>query len=140
MKRLTLLLSTALVAGCAVGYNPGYRFKEVQVVNLTGATIEDVSWRVLGSEKTLNCNQVAKFAMCADYFANRRYPQSGIEVNWTHPDGERKSALLNPNVPVTFSSGFPLRIVAEIGADGGVEAFFEQDEPSRDGGGMFISG
>jgi hypothetical protein len=140
MKRIILLTAAALAAGCALGYNPAYRFKEVQVVNLTGATIENVSWHVLGSDKTLNCSEVAKFAMCADYFANRRYPQSGIEVNWTHPDGERKTALLNPSVPVTFVSSFPVRIVVELGADGGAKGFFEQDEPSRDGGGLFVDG
>lgn len=140
MKAIVLLLSTAFAAGCVAGYNPAYRFNEVQVVNLTDATIENLSWRVLGSGKTLNCNEVARFAMCADHFARRRYPQSGLEVNWTHPDGERKTALLSPDVPVTFPSGFPLRIVMEIRADGGVEGFYEQDEPGRDDGGLFVDG
>ncbi|HKJ52177.1 MAG TPA: hypothetical protein VKB27_11775 [Gammaproteobacteria bacterium] len=140
MKRTILLLSAALAAGCTLGYNPSYRFNEVQVVNLSGGSIENVSWRVLGSDKSLQCSQVAKFAMCADYFPGRRYPQSGIEVDWTHPDGERKSALLNPDIPVTFPNAFPLRIVMEIDADGGVKGFYEQDEPSRDGGGVFING
>ena len=139
MKTIFPMIASALLAGCAVGYNPAYGFKEVQVVNLTGATIENVSWHVLGSDKTLNCNEVARFAMCADYFARRRYPQSGIEVNWTHPDGERRTALMNPSVPVTFYNGFPLRIVVEIEADGGTNAFYEQDEPSRDGGGLFVN-
>ena len=137
MVRVILLLSTALAAGCAVGYSPSYRFNEVQVVNLTGATIENVSWRVLGSEKILSCDKVAKFAMCSDYFARRRYPQSGIEVNWTHPDGERKTALLNPDVPAFFSTSFALRIVMEIDPDGDVRGFYEQDEPD---GGLFVNG
>lgn len=138
MKAIILFTAAALVAGCSLGYNPTYRFNEVQVVNLTGGTIENVSWRVLGSDKTQDCDKVAKFAMCADYFPPRRYPQSGIQVDWTHPDGERKSALLNPHIHATFPNAFPLRIVMEIDAAGEVKGFFEQDEPSRDGG-IFIN-
>lgn len=132
MKHLILASCCALVAACANwGYNPTYRINEVQAVNLTGDTISDVSWRVNGSGKALNCAQVAKFAMCADRFARRNYPQQGIEVNWTHPDGQRRSESLNLPVPVTYSSAFPLRFVFEIETDGSVKGFYEQDEPSR---------
>ncbi|MGD2172070.1 MAG: hypothetical protein PVI70_00435 [Gammaproteobacteria bacterium] len=134
MKPIVLLTAAVLMTGCALEYNPVYRFNEVQVVNLSGGTIENVSWRVLGSEKSLDCSKVAKFAMCADYFPGRRYPQSGIQVDWTQPDGERKSALLNPHIPATFPNAFPLRIVMEINADGEIKGFYEQDEPSREGG------
>ncbi len=134
MKKLIVVLACGLMSACASGYNPGYYFNEVQVVNLTGATIKDVSWQVVNSPKALSCPEVAKFAMCADRFPKRRYPQQGIELSWTQADGSEESDMPNPAIPVYFSPAFPLRVVMELGEDGAVKAFYEQDEPSRDGG------
>ena len=128
MYRLYLLPFALLLGACVSGYNPGYFFNEVQVVNLTGGTITDVSIRVIGSEKSLACDEVYNFAMCDDRFGKRRYPQQGIELGWTHPDGSRRSESFGPGVPVYFSSSFPLRIVVEIDADGAVKPFYEQEE------------
>ena len=133
MKKLIVLLACGLMTACATGYNPSYYFNEVQVVNLTGATITDVSWQVVNSPKTLSCPEVAKFAMCADRFPKRRYPQQGIEISWSHADGSRKSNMPNPSVPAYVFRSFPLRVVMELSEDGSVKAFYEQDEPGRDG-------
>lgn len=133
MQKSMILLACAVLSACVTGYNPGYYFNEVQVVNLTGATIENVSWRVNDSAKALSCPEVAKFAMCDDRFGKRRYPQQGIELSWTHPDGNRKSDTANPGIPAYFPATFPLRIVMEVLEDGSVNTFYEQDEPSRDG-------
>ena len=133
MKKLIVLLACGLMTACATGYNPRYYFNEVQVVNLTGATITDVSWLVVNSPKALSCPEVAKFAMCAERFPNRRYPQQGIELSWSHADGSRKSNMPNPPVAAYFLTAFPLRIVMELSEDGSVKAFYEQDEPGRDG-------
>ena len=134
MRILIVLLSTSLIAACAtgLGYNPRYYFNEVQAVNLSGATISDVSWRVIDTGKHLDCAEVAKFAMCADRFAKRFYPRQGIELSWTDAAGKRWSERSNPHVEAFFSAGFPLRIVLEISADGSVETFYEQDEPGRE--------
>ena len=139
MRVLILALTLFMITACVTGYNPRYRFNEVQVVNLAGATIENVSWRVLDTDRSMSCDEVAKFAVCGDYFPRRHYPQSGFEVSWTHTDGEPKSEILNPPIPVTYPNAFALRIVMEIGADGSVNAFYEQDEPGRDGS-MFTGG
>jgi len=132
MKKLVTMLACGLMTACAISYNPSYSFNEVQVVNLTGATITDVRWQVINSSKALSCPEVAKFAMCADRFPYRRYPQQGIELSWNHVDGSRKSNMPNPPVPAYFLTSFPLRIVMELSEDGNVKAFYEQDEPGRD--------
>ena len=133
MNKLYLLPLTLLLTACVSGYNPTYYFNEVQVVNLTGGTINDVSLRVVDSPKSLACGEVLKFAMCADRFGKRRYPQQGIDLSWTHPDGSRKAETFGPGVPAFFSSAFPLRIVVEIDEEGAVKPFYEQEEPGRDG-------
>lgn len=134
MKNLIVLLCCGLMTACATNYyNPSYYFNNVQPVNHTGATITDVSWLVVNSEKARSCPEVANFAMCADRFPKRRYPQQGIEISWTDADGSRNSYMPNPSVPVYFSTAFPLRIVMELNEDGSVNTFYEQDEPGRDG-------
>jgi len=137
MKKSILVFASVFISACVTGYTPGYSFNEIQVVNLSGATIQDVGLRVADSPKALSCAEVAKFAMCHDHFGKRRYPQQGIELSWTHPDGSRKSDTLNPEVPAFFSAALPLRIVLEIGEGGSVKAFYEQEEP--DGGNFFMS-
>lgn len=127
MKKLIILLSGIATAACVTGYNPTYRFNQIQVVNLSGSTIEDVGVSVVDSEKTLSCDEVANNAICNDRFGSRRFPQQGIELRWTHPDGNRKSQVLTPRIPITFHSTIPLRIVMEVNEDGSVNPFFEQD-------------
>lgn len=127
-KHLIVLLSLSALA-CATGYNPRYYFNEVQVVNLSTGMIADVRVGFVGSPKTLDCDEVAKFAMCADRFNRRFYPQQGIELSWTHTDGSRKSDLFSPAIPVTYNPVFALRIVMEVNADGSVKPFYEQEEP-----------
>ena len=135
MHKLLILAAAGLLSACVVkdGYHPSYYFNEVQAVNLTDGTITDVSLNVNGSPKALACAEVNKFAMCADRFGKRLYPQQGIEIAWTDVDGNRKTDVPNPDIPAFFPSAFALRVVLEINADGSVKAFYEQDEPGRDG-------
>ena len=137
MRYLTLTLFSLLVAGCANwGYNPSYYYNEVLAVNLSGGTISQVSVDVLGVEKPFECESVNKSAMCRDYFGRRRYPAAGIVLTWTHPDGERKSAVVNPHIQAYFVVSLPLRIVMEINPDGSVKSYYEQEEP---GDGPYLS-
>lgn len=130
MKLSALLPCSLLLAACATGYSPTYSMNRVEVVNLTGGTIENVSWHVLGSEKSLVCDEVANHSICGDYFSRRRYPQSGIEIKWTHPDGERKTAILNPHVAAYFYTAFALEIYLEIDAEGSIRAYYRQNTPN----------
>lgn len=132
MNKFFLLPLSLLLTACVSGYNPGYYYNEVQVVNLTGGVITDVSLRVVDS-RTLACDEVLMHAMCDERFGKRRYPQLGIELAWTHPDGERRTDSFGPRIPAYYSASFPLRIVMEVNPDGSVKPFYEQDEPSRDG-------
>ena len=129
MKSITIVLLAMVTVACAGGYHPNYYYNEVHVVNLSGATIRDVDWRIVGTDRSRLCAEVAMHAMCYDRFGRRRYPHQGIDLVWKHPDGGSKAETVNPHVPAYFSTAFPLRIVAEINPDGSVETFYEQDEP-----------
>ena len=131
MKKLVILLSSLVAAACATGYNPTYRFNQIQVVNLSGSTIEDIAVRVVDSEKALSCDKVAMNAVCEDRFGPRPFPQQGIELSWTDSGDNRKSELLTPKIPVTFYAASPLRVVMEVKEDGSVNPFFEQDSQAK---------
>ena len=131
MKKLLILLLSFTAVACATGYHPTYQFNQIQVVNLTGATIEDVNVLVVDSDKTLSCDEVANNAICNDRFGGRRFPQQGIELSWTHPDDNRKSVELDPRIPGTLSSSFAIRIIMEINEDGSVKPIFDQERPAR---------
>lgn len=138
MIKLTVLVLSCLSVACVKGYNPTYSFNEIQVVNLSGKTIDDVSASVAGTAKSISCENVAKNAICYDYFGRRIYPQQGIELSWIHGDGSRKSEVQTPPIPAFFSPAFPLRLVLEINEAGSVKAFYEQEEPGGDGSMMFF--
>ena len=138
IKKLSILLLAVTGAGCAMTYNPTYFYNETQVVNLTGETITEVSLRVGGGGRTLACAEVVNNALCDDRFGKRRYPQQGLELSWIHGDGKQKSQQLAPAIPAYFATAFPLRIMLEIFEDGTVKAYYEQEEPGRDGG-VFIN-
>jgi hypothetical protein len=125
-----VMLGLSLLA-CAIEYNPRYYYNEIQVVNLTSAAITTVEVGLVGTSRSLACEEVLKNAMCADRYGRRLYPQQGIELSWIHTDGSQKAELFSPAIPVTYNSAFPIRIVMEINADGSVKPFYEQEEPGR---------
>ena len=134
MKKLSIILLSCWVVACVTNYNPSYYYNEVQVVNLSGATISAVKVRVGEAGRKFSCDNVLKNALCDERFSKRRYPPQGIQLSWTQADGSQKSEQLTPAIPVTYSTALPLRVMLEIGEDGSVESFFEQEEP---GGSVF---
>ncbi len=133
MKLLWLTIASLGLSGCATGYNPMRSFNYVQVINLSGGEIREASLRVVAAEKTVACERVAKNAICDERFGTRRYPLQGLELSWVHPDGSRKTEVLNPHVPAYYFSSLPLQIYLEIREDGSVRPFYKQEEPGRDG-------
>ncbi len=137
MKKFAILLAAVVSAGCATGgYNPSYRINQLQVYNQTGGTIRNVDVQVLESEKRNSCETVNNHALCDKRFGSRPYPQQGVQLSWDHTDGSRKTEIFNPPIPIYFNNSFPLRIVMEIDANGVVDPYYEQDEPS----GSFFTG
>ncbi len=138
MKYPVFVLCAVTVAACATSYQPAYVFNEILVHNLAGDTIRGVSLRVAASSKSLACAEIAKNAICRDRFGKRRYPLRGIELSWTHADGNRRSETVNPHIPAYFPNTFALRIVIEILEDGALKPYYEQEDPGR-GGSFFES-
>lgn len=128
MKGLFAIAAAAALAACAGSYNPTYYYGYVEVINLSGGPIRDVSLRVNGSPKTLTCDRVDPNSICYDYFGKRRFPMQGIDLSWVQADGGARTDTLATRVPAYFSTGIPLQVFVEIGADGAVEVYYRQIE------------
>ena len=126
MKKLIIVVSSFLVVACVTGYTPRYIYSEIQVVNLSGATINDVQVRIGGSGRTLNCERVDDNRICYDSFGRRPFPQQGIDLSWTHGDGSQKSQQLTPKFPIYLSGPTPLGLLLHIDETGSVDIRFRQ--------------
>lgn len=126
MKKLIIVVCSFVVVACVTGYTPRYIYGEIQVVNLSGATINDVQVRIGGSGRTLNCERVDDNRICYDKFGRRPFPQQGIDLSWTHGDGSQKSQQLTPKFPINLSSPTPLALLLHIDETGSVDIRFIQ--------------
>ena len=100
-------------------------------MNLTGASITNVTLSLKGSDRNLSCDKVAKNSLCHGRFGIRRYPQPVFELSWIHGDGSEKSTQLSPQIPSYFSVALPLSVELEIDAAGSVNANYEQESRVR---------
>lgn len=128
MKALFTIAAAVSLAACAGSYNPAYYYSYIEVINLSSGPIRNLSLRVNGSPKMLVCERVDSKSICYDYFGKRRYPMQGIELSWIHADGAKRTDSLATAVPAYFSTGLPLQVFVEIGADGSVKLYYRQVE------------
>jgi hypothetical protein len=128
MKTLLVMLSCLSLAACAVGYNPRYYYSNIEVANLSGGAITNVEVQIGADGRNLRCESVAKNALCQERFGKRPYPQQDIQLTWQDSDGNPQSATMNPDIPVTLTQSWSLRIMLDIQEDGSVKAYFKQDE------------
>ena len=133
MKKPSILLLSFVSIACATGFNSNYVFNEIQVVNLSNATITDVNLRITGSDKILNCDAVAKNALCQANFGKRRYPQQEIELSWTDADGGKNSQQLTPAIAAYYGAGAPLQLILEINEDGSAKSIIKQQSGENSG-------
>jgi hypothetical protein len=128
MKKLSILLISFLSVACASnGYNPSYYFNKLQVVNLTESTITDLNLKIGGSDRSLNCAEVAKNTVCNEQFGSRKYPQQVDVLSWTDGSGTQRSEQLSLEIAAYFSTGNALQLIIEILEDGSVKPTFKQE-------------
>jgi hypothetical protein len=123
------MAATLVLSACAGGYNPQYQINEIVIVNNSGQALRDVSIRADG--RVFSCDNVAPHGICADRFPRRNYVSDTIEIEWALGNGPRQSGSLQGQVPATFITGLALRGVLEVGRQGEIDAYFEQETPFR---------
>ena len=128
MKSLILILLTLAITACNVGYNPRYYYNSIKVANLTGETLRNLSVQVGPEGRRLECAEVTDKRLCDERFGRRPYPQALVEISWQDSDGKQSIQQVNPPVPLTLVPSLPIRLMLDIGPDGAIKAYFQQDE------------
>ena len=139
MKYFLVAVMGLALAACSVGYNPRYYYTNVQVANLTGGDIGELRVQVGAEGRVIECDLVTNNRVCEERFARRIYPQDVVDIRWRDAAGEVQSRQVNPSVPITLTTGLPVRLLIEIDAEGSIKAFFRQDSLRLGSGIMLVS-
>ncbi len=128
MIKLALLLFSLALTACSLDYNPRFYYNNVELANLTGATISDLRIQVGVDGLVFDCAEVTDNRLCQKRFGKRPYPQDVVDIRWRDAEGAQQSLQINPTVPLTLSVGLPIRLIMELNADGSIKSYFRQDD------------
>jgi hypothetical protein len=129
MRVFGLILASLMMSACATGMNenPLYKYADIQIANLTGATISNVKIEVGPGGYTLACASVLNNELCQKQFNEIPYPDQPIQLSWVGSNGSQMSKQLSPEILPQFPPGIILQIVINIRSDGSVDAELQPD-------------
>jgi hypothetical protein len=118
-----------LLCGCATIPGATYYYDEVVVINQSRSLVRDVEIASTESGRVFTCGNIAPRGICSNRFRPQVYRGSPIQFAWAVGSGERRSEVIELELPVSVVTGFPLRGVVVIGARGEISAYLQQDQP-----------
>lgn len=132
MRVLGLILTSLMISACAGGMNkdPHFPYGDIQIANLTGATITNVRIQVGPGGHTLSCASVLDNELCQQRFGPIPYPDQPIQLSWVGSNGSPQSKQLTPELAPEFPPGIILQLVINIRGDGSVDAMLQPDDAS----------
>jgi len=130
MRVFGLILVSLMMSACATGMNanPLYKYANIQIANLTGATITNVRIEVGPGGHTLACPSVLNNELCQQRFNEILYPDQPVQLSWVGSNGSQHSKQLSPEILPEFPPGIILQIVINIKSDGSVDASMQPDD------------
>jgi len=129
MRVLSLILVSLMISGCGakLDQEPRFPYGNIQIANLTGATIRNVQIQVGVGGYQLECASVSNNELCQKRFGPIPYPEQPIQLQWVDSDGSQQSKQLSPQISSNFPPGIVLQILININADGSVDADLKAD-------------
>jgi hypothetical protein len=130
VKRVCRILILALLlASCATAYQPTYYYNQIVIQNTANVLLREVSLSSGDGGRSFSCSNIAPKGICSDRFPRRQYMNVPIQVSWALGNSAVASTEILLEWPGRFSSGssFPLRGIVEVGPQGSISAYFEQD-------------
>jgi hypothetical protein len=133
MRVLGLIVVSLMMSACATGMqgmnkDPLYKYADIQIANLTGATITNVQIEVGPGGHTLACPSVLNNELCQQRFIEIPYPDQPIQLSWVGSNGSQNSKQLSPEILPQFPPGITLQLVINIRSDGSVDASLQPDD------------
>ena len=118
-----------LLVGCVGTQTRGYLYNEVVIVNQTHSALTDVTVAATDTGRLFSCGNVAPRGICSNQFAPRDYSGNPIEVTWSIAGGNRRSEIIEVEIPQNIVAQVPMRGVLVINNRGDVEAYLQQVAP-----------
>jgi hypothetical protein len=128
-KDYTILMFGLLLSSCATSFDPAFYYDEIIVHNKSGEPIHNLTLSASGSDRSLNCAEIAPEAICRDKFPRRQFLRNPLQVTWESGDAPAQSetSILETPATLSFGSAYPMRAIIEITAEGSIVTYFEQD-------------
>lgn len=130
MKLFGITIAAILVAACATGYDPEYRYNQIRVSNDSDQSLGRVEIRDRNSQRSIDCGVVDGFGFCQQRLPKPRYQDKPIEISWTSAGGSRETRAVMPAMKGPYSIGLPLQIEFSFAEDGSLSAEFTQESPT----------
>ena len=130
MKQIyQIVISGLLLSSCATAYQPTYYYNEILIQNTSTALLREVRISSAESGGSFSCSNIAPKGICSNRFPRRQYMNNPIQLSWILGNSAAESRDILLESPGQFSSGsaFPLRGVVEVGPQGSIAAYFEQE-------------
>jgi len=130
MRVFSLILVSLMMSACATGMgkDPLFKYADIQIANLTGATISNVRIEVGPGGRTLECASVLYNELCQQRFNAIPYPDQPVQLSWVGSNGTQNSKQLLLQVLPEFPPGIILQIVVNIKSDGSVQSSLQPDD------------
>ena len=130
MKKNYLYVSLGLLlSSCATSYEPQYFYNEIQIINKSRELIQDVTISADETGRRFSCGNIAPLGICSNKIPQRQYMKSPITIAWVFGNTARQTDEFILEVPAAMNTEFPLRGVLEIGPQGSISAYFQQEAP-----------
>ena len=127
MKKLLLLPMILVLAACATGYTPEYRYTQVRVLNNSDAMISNLVIQDQNSERTLDCGDVKGFGFCQHPIPKLRYKSLPLDVSWVTADGQSRTQAVQPASKGPYTQGSPIQVELNFAEDGSLSGVLKQE-------------
>ena len=130
MRNLSIILASALLAACATGYNPEYRYDQIRILNNSDQMLKKLTIRDQNSQRTLDCGDVNGFGFCQHPLPKPRYQGLPLEVSWVTSDGRENSQPVVPASRGPYLPGRTIQVELYIAEDGSLGGVLKQESSS----------
>ena len=127
MKKLLMLPVIFVLASCATGYSPEYRYSQVRVLNNSDQMIKNLVIQDQNSQRTLECGDLNGYGFCQHPIPKLRYKSMPLDVSWMTEDGTNRTESVEPAIKGPYTQGSPIQVELNFAEDGSLSGVLKQE-------------